>query len=250
MTDTPLRAELLALQRADLELREQLAKAGTLSDGYNDRMAALHRQHNARLRSILSEHGWPGRGLVGEDGAEAAWLVLQRAILDPELMRGAVSLVERSVRAGDTEPRCLAALMDRIRTLEGRPQLYGSQYDWDEFGDLNPFPIEDADNVDVRRASVGLEPLAERTRKLRVARPPKVSTRLPTIGNIGEQNANGRDRVAGVLRTRTGATDATYRKAVSERITWPTAPNVQESFRPKTRTQSVTTHSRANVRVV
>jgi hypothetical protein len=125
------------------------------------------RAHNARLRSILSEHGWPSRGLVGEDGAKAAWLVLQHAILDPELMRGAVSLVKKSVKAGDTEPRYLASLVDRIRTLEGRQQLYGSQYDWDEFGDLNPLPIEDADNVDVRRASVGLEPLAERTRKLR-----------------------------------------------------------------------------------
>ncbi len=168
MINSPLRSELLALQRADLDLREQLAKAGTLSDGYNDRMAALHRQHNARLRSILSEHGWPGRELVGEDGAEAAWLVLQHAILDPDLMRGAVSLVEKSVQTGDTEPRYLALLVDRIRTLEGRPQLYGSQYDWDEFGDLNPLPIEDPDNVDVRRASVGLEPLAERTHKLRV----------------------------------------------------------------------------------
>ena len=26
-----------------------------------------------------------------------------------------------------------------------------------------------------------------------LARPPKPNTRLPTIGNIGEQNANGRD---------------------------------------------------------
>jgi len=82
-------------------------------------------------------------------------------------MRRAVPLVEKAVQACDTEPWYLASLVDRIRTLEGRPQLYGSQYGWDEFGNLTPPPLEDADNVDVRRASVGLEPLAERTNRLR-----------------------------------------------------------------------------------
>jgi hypothetical protein len=43
---------------------------------------------------------------------------------------------------------------------------------------------------------------------------------------------------------------STHRKTVSERITWPRATNVQGSFRSKTRTQSITTHSRANVRIV
>ena len=167
MMNTTLRSELLALQRADLELRELLAKTGALSSGYNDRMAALHREHNARLRTILGVHGWPGRALVGDDGAEAAWLVLQHAILDPDLMRAAVTLVEKSVQVGDTEPQYLALLIDRIRTLEGRPQLYGSQHDWDELGILNPLPIEDAGDVDARRAGVGLEPLTERTQKLR-----------------------------------------------------------------------------------
>lgn len=31
-----------------------------------------------RLRAIVEEHGWPGRSLVGEDGADAAWLVSDR----------------------------------------------------------------------------------------------------------------------------------------------------------------------------
>jgi hypothetical protein len=32
-----------------------------------------------RLRAITAEHGWPGRALVGEEGAEAAWLIAQHA---------------------------------------------------------------------------------------------------------------------------------------------------------------------------
>jgi len=166
MKNASLRTELLKMQRADLELRDQLANDGILWGGYNERMVALHRQHNDRLRDILSKYGWPGRALVGEDGAEAAWL-LQHAILNPNLMRGAVKVVERSVQSGDTEPKYLALLVDRIRILEGQPQLYGSQHDWDESGNMSPLPIEDVANVDARRASVGLEPIAVCTDRLR-----------------------------------------------------------------------------------
>lgn len=162
-----LRDELIRMRQADLDLRSELARDGSLFEGYSDRMADLHRRQNARLALILSEHGWPGYTLVGEDGAAAAWLLLQHAILEPSLMRGAVPLLEQAVRAGDADPRHLALVVDRIRTLEGKPQLYGTAHDWDATGELNPTPIEDPESVDERRRSIGLEPLAENTRRLR-----------------------------------------------------------------------------------
>jgi hypothetical protein len=162
-----LRDELLSMQRADLELRARLAADGSLFDGYAEPMADLHRRHNARLRAILAEHGWPGRSLVGEDGAAAAALVLQHAILDPELMRGAEALLRRAVDAVEAEPKAWAMLVDRLRTLEGRPQIYGTQYDWDDAGTLSPAPVEDAERVDERRRGVGLDTLAQNTERLR-----------------------------------------------------------------------------------
>jgi hypothetical protein len=154
--------------REDLELRAQLARDGSLFEGYAERMAALHRRHNARLRRILAELGWPGRSLVGEDGAAAAWLVLQHAVLEPDLMRSALPLLEAAVQAGEAEAKHLALLVDRIRTLEGKPQLYGTSHDWDANGELNPLPIEAPELVEARRRAVGLEPLAENTRRLRL----------------------------------------------------------------------------------
>jgi hypothetical protein len=162
-----LRDEILEMRQADLDLREELAREGSLFGGYADRMAALHRRHNTRLRTILTEHGWPGRALVGEEGAAAAWLLLQHAVLDPPLMRDAVQLVERAVQQSDAEPRFLAYLVDRIRTLEGRPQVYGTQHDWNAAGELSPLPIEDPAHVDERRRLIGLESLAKNTRRLR-----------------------------------------------------------------------------------
>jgi hypothetical protein len=162
-----LRDELLEMRAADLRLRDELVRDGSLFDGYNERMAELHRRHNARLALVLAEHGWPGRSLVGEDGAAAAWLLLQHAILDPSLMRQAVPLLERAVHSNDADPRHVAFLVDRIRTMEGRPQLYGTSHDWDEEGNLSPLPIDDPATVDERRRQVGLEPLTENTRRLR-----------------------------------------------------------------------------------
>jgi hypothetical protein len=162
-----LREELLSMQAADLRLRDRLVSIGTLFGGYSEEMAALHRIHAMRMREVLDLHGWPGRALVGEDGCAAAWLVLQHAIGDPQLMRSALPLIKQSVQGGDAPSAHLAYLTDRIRTLQGGPQLYGTQHDWDENGQLSPQPIENEQQVDARRAELGMESLASHTARLR-----------------------------------------------------------------------------------
>jgi hypothetical protein len=156
------------MAQADLNLRQELVRDGTLFDGYNERMAALHRQHNLRLQEILDRHGWPTPRRVGDDGAAAAWLVLQHAVLAPDLMRAALVLMQQAASEGDCDPKHVAFLTDRIRTLEGRLQLFGTQHDWDTDGQLSPLPIEAPEEVDERRRRVALEPLAETTHRLRL----------------------------------------------------------------------------------
>ena len=60
-------------------------------------------------------------------------------------------------------------LEDRIRTFEGRPQRYGTQFDWDEHGRLSPLPLEDPAGVDARRRAIGLGPLDQDIRRRRAA---------------------------------------------------------------------------------
>ena len=155
------------MERLDLEVREELVRTGELFDGYHPRMEAVHRQNGRRLAEILDAHGWPGRSLVGEDGANAAWLVAQHAIGSPDLMRRSRDLVTRAIASGEAEPWTFAYLDDRIRTFEGLLQRYGTQFHRDETGRLAPLPIEDPEEVDARRGEVGLEPLAERLAKMR-----------------------------------------------------------------------------------
>jgi hypothetical protein len=98
---------------------------------------------------------------VGDDGAEAAWLVVQHAIGDPPVMRRCLPLLEAAAGRGEVPAWQPAYLLDRIRTLEGRPQRYGTQRDWDAGGTLSPEPLEDPEGVDARRAGVGFGPLGK-----------------------------------------------------------------------------------------
>ena len=62
-----------------------------------------------------------------------------------------------------------ATLEDGIRFYEGRPQLYGTMWDWDAEGRLRPWTIQDPDGVDERRAAVGLPSLEEQAREVSAA---------------------------------------------------------------------------------
>ena len=155
-----LTLELLSMAAEDLRVREELASDGSLFEGYHPRMRDVHERNAERLSAILHEHGWPSRSLVGEKAAQAAWLILQHAISNPGLQRHGLWVLRTVVAAGEVPPVHVAMLEDRIRSNEGRSQLYGTEFDWDEQGQLNPLPIEDEENVDVRRREVGLGPLA------------------------------------------------------------------------------------------
>lgn len=154
--------ELLLMEKEDLRVREQLAEAGVLYDGYHPEMERVHRQNATRLQKILEEVGWPGSGMVGEAGARAAWLVIQHAIGEPAFQRYCLQLLQEAAGREEIPPWQPAMLEDRIRMFEGKKQRYGTQLEADEAGNPQPYPVEDAEHLDERRLAVGLEPMAER----------------------------------------------------------------------------------------
>ena len=158
----PLRRDLLEMARLDRSVRAELAASGALFDaGYEPRMAQVHQSNARRLRRIIESVGWPGSDLVGSDGAEAAWLILQHAISEPDLLRRTLPLLAAAAREGKADPAHAAMLEDRIRFFEGRPQRYGTQLDWDAEGRLSPGRVEDPHKLAERREAVGLPPLEE-----------------------------------------------------------------------------------------
>jgi len=162
-----LRSELLSLRADDERRREELAREGVLWDGYHPRMQQVHDRNAERLQQIVAQHGWPTRNLVGEDGAEAAWLIVQHAIANPPFQREMLSILQACAACGEIPPYQPAYLEDRICMFEGRPQIYGTQFSPDDDGLPTPWTIADPEHVNDRRAALGLDTIEERTAHFR-----------------------------------------------------------------------------------
>ncbi len=158
---------IIDLKDKDLELRQTLLENGQLGEGYNEEMEKLHNSNAAILSNIIDKIGYPTIDKVGKKANDAAWLVIQHSISQPELMRKALRLLKKEVDENKTSPIHLAYLSDRIAVFEGRYQLYGTQFDWDESGQLSPNPFEDIDKVNQRRKSIQLNTLEEQIEMMR-----------------------------------------------------------------------------------
>jgi hypothetical protein len=159
-----LRDELLGMMEKDQEVRKRWVQANNDLDAQADiqsEIRAVDATNSARLRGIIAKHGWPGISLVGKKGAGAAWTIVQHA--EPLLQRQGLESMKAAAGKGDMPWPLVATTIDRVLVGEGKRQLYGTQFD----GHMEPLPIEDAENVDKRRAEMGLPPLAEYKAQMR-----------------------------------------------------------------------------------
>jgi hypothetical protein len=119
----------------------------------------------AWLKEVVTEVGWPGRSMVGGDGAHAAWLLAQHADQDPSFQRRCLDLLSQAVAGGEASSAELAYLTDRVLLAEGKPQEYGTQFIGCERGWI-PRQLRDPEGVDERRAQMGLETLADNASRM------------------------------------------------------------------------------------
>ncbi len=158
---------IIAMKNGDLAIRDKLVKSGQLSKGYHDEMKEMHNKNALALNEIIDEIGYPTVDKVGKEASEASWLVIQHAIGQPTFMKKCLLLLENAVNEGKANPKDLAHLKDRILVFQDRPQYYGTQYDWDENGELSPNIMDDIVKVNERRKSIGLNSIEEQTMVIR-----------------------------------------------------------------------------------
>ena len=167
-SDPVLAEELLDLGEADIQARNTQTEAGLPARGQELRgeqleaaqeLQRVYKRNATRLKDIIARHGWPGKSLVGAQGADAAWLVVWHAVHDRTFQKQALSLMKEA-GADEVDPQDVAFLEDRTRVLDRKKQIYGTEFRCVD-GEHQPFPIEDPDDVDERRARVGLDTLED-----------------------------------------------------------------------------------------
>lgn len=112
-----------------------------------------------KVKKILDTYGWLGADVVGGRGSQTLFLVIQHA--DIKTQQQYLPMMREAVKNRKASPSSLALLEDRVALGEGKRQIYGSQIHSGKGGEKWVSPLEDPDNVDKRRAEVGLGPLAE-----------------------------------------------------------------------------------------
>jgi hypothetical protein len=162
--------QLDSIRSADQEYRAQLAEIQTrfakdTSELKQQLQIVFNKMHKAdslnlvAIEKILIQFGWPEPAVIGDEGCSTIFLVIQHADLPAQ--QKYLPLVHEAVKQKKLKSSSLALLEDRVALKEGRKQLYGTQLSWDiKTNTYTMQPIDDPDNVDKRRADVGLPPLA------------------------------------------------------------------------------------------
>jgi hypothetical protein len=146
--------EIKKICAVDQGMREKNIESG---DEYWDEDVDV--ENTKRMKEIVKQIGWPTISKVGKEVSSDAWLLVQHSDHDVEFQAHCLELM-REAPDGDVDKHDIAYLEDRIRVNQGQGQIYGTQFKQENQKHV-PLSIEDEENVDKRRADMGMGPLSE-----------------------------------------------------------------------------------------
>ncbi len=165
-------SKLAPLVERDHFIREGLLSRGILSDAYHKEMEKVHIENANKLQELISKNSFPVLSNAGEKGVKLSWIIIMHAISLPDFMRECLTQMRMAAAAQDYTLELLAYTEDRVLFFEGKQQLYGTNYDWQD-GELKATPIQDISSLPYRRRSMGLPPMPSEVSQGTEERPPK-----------------------------------------------------------------------------
>lgn len=169
ISDAELLKDLKVRVETDQAARRKLV-ADPKSETLGRSVDAIDAANLTWLRQLISEKGFPTAAQVGNEGVHLAWILLQHADEDPKLQSGLLPVLEQRFAAGELPRNDLARITDRVLVASGKPQRYGTQFDWFSGADFKlPEPSRLAE-IDTERSHLGLMPLADYACTIRKAR--------------------------------------------------------------------------------
>ena len=172
--DKPLRRRLQMIMKTDQEVRivflaahnrqphDSIAEAEALHE-----MQRVDKLNQEQICKILDSRGFVGSDKVG-NAVGTFWAVIQHS--DVNIQKKYLPLFREAAQRGDIAKESVAMMEDRINMFEGKPQRYGSQIEEDEHGNPRLYKLLDESKVDEWRSEMGMEPLKDYLRKMRIYR--------------------------------------------------------------------------------
>jgi len=165
--DKVLQNKLLAIFEDDQSIRREFISAqnkfGRQSkqvDSLGNIMMYKDSINLIKITEILDQYGWVGVDKVGGQANQTLFLVIQHS--DLKTQQKYLPMMREAVKNKNASSSALALLEDRVALGEGKKQIYGSQVGYNEEANKSfVLPLEDPENVDFRRAEMGLGPIAE-----------------------------------------------------------------------------------------
>ncbi len=152
-----LQKKLTAMVRADQTMR---------ASGEWDNK--IDEKNTKEMKKIVTTFGWPDKQIVGDEGAEAAWLLVQHADHDKQFQRECLGLMTQKIKSKTVSPIHVAYLSDRVNVNFGRKQWYGTQFYFDQKKQsLLPRSIRDKPHLESRRKKIGLEPFKTYAKRMK-----------------------------------------------------------------------------------
>jgi hypothetical protein len=158
-TDPDLRKELQEHFAADQQARREYL-AAPHNPAFVNRMVELDAKNRMWLKALVRDKGVPTADQVGENGVKWTWLLVQHAVRDPQLQATVLPMFVKRYEAGEISADDVAKLTDRILVAQGKPQRFGTQFDWLS-GQFEHHPAADVAQIEAHRRELGLMPMSD-----------------------------------------------------------------------------------------
>lgn len=121
---------------------------------------SVYQAHQRFLENTLNKFGYPGYDKLGKRGSNLYWVMVQHSDFDTNFQKRVLDSLYKEVQINNADPINYAYLLDRVKMNLGEKLVYGTQVTYHWFtGKARIRPTIDPENLNSRRAEIGLEPI-------------------------------------------------------------------------------------------
>jgi hypothetical protein len=128
-------------------------------DSLQRNFAKVRMYNLGEIKQLIHLWGWPGYKILGDEGDNDLWVLVQHADEDVVFQEYVLQLMEAAVLSNNTDKKRYAYLYDRVCVNRGYRQLFGTQALSADASNVVFQPLQDSIHVDRYRRAFGLPTL-------------------------------------------------------------------------------------------